>query len=85
MNVKFIVKRLKLYKKLLLLFSLFVLYVYFFGNIFLRIIIYLLMNCFVFFFCKMVLCSFKCIYGKLYKWFKGYCICINIKVINKIK
>lgn len=85
MNVKLIVKRLKLHKELLPLLSSLVLYAHSFGNILLRITIYSLMNCFASPPCKMVLRSPKCIYGKLHKWFKGYRTCINIKVTNKTK
>lgn len=85
MNVKLIVKRLKLHKKLLPLLSSLVLYAHSFGNILLRITIYSIMNCFASPPCKMVLRSPKCIYGKLHKWFKSYRTCINIKVTNKTK
>lgn len=64
MNVKLIVERFKLHKKLLPLLSSLVLYAHSFGNILLRITIYSLMNCFASPPCKMVLRSAKCIYGK---------------------
>lgn len=85
MNVKLILKRFKLYKKLLPLLSSLVLYAHSFGNILLRITIYSLMNCFASPPCKMVLRSPKCIYGKWHKWFESYRTCINIKVTNKTK